>query len=96
MTEIVHRAFWDSLQEQLNSDPPNYNHAVILLQEVKTVSVYGNKSEALVAEQEGLLRLPFILICLEDQNKSVYSMYKRHRNINTWPEMGKVCHVGLH
>ncbi|XP_070705062.1 T-complex protein 11 homolog [Pempheris klunzingeri] len=37
VTEIVHRAFWDSLQEQLNSDPPNYSHAVILLQEVKTM-----------------------------------------------------------
>lgn len=37
VTEIVHRAFWDNLQEQLNSDPPNYSHAVILLQEVKTM-----------------------------------------------------------
>ncbi|XP_026161754.1 T-complex protein 11-like protein 1 [Mastacembelus armatus] len=37
VTEIVHRAFWDSLQEQLNSDPPNYSHAVVLLQEVKTM-----------------------------------------------------------
>ncbi|XP_035518762.1 T-complex protein 11-like protein 1 [Morone saxatilis] len=37
VTEIVHRAFWDSLQEQLNGDPPNYNHAVILLQEVKSM-----------------------------------------------------------
>uniref|UniRef100_A0A3Q0RUC8 T-complex 11, testis-specific-like 1 n=1 Tax=Amphilophus citrinellus TaxID=61819 RepID=A0A3Q0RUC8_AMPCI len=37
MTEIVHRAFWDSLQEQLSSDPPNYSHAVLLLQEVKTM-----------------------------------------------------------
>ncbi|XP_068561500.1 T-complex protein 11-like protein 1 [Cebidichthys violaceus] len=37
VTEIVHRAFWDSLQEQLTSDPPNYSHAVILLQEVKTM-----------------------------------------------------------
>ncbi|XP_031157804.1 T-complex protein 11-like protein 2 isoform X1 [Sander lucioperca] len=37
VTEIVHRAFWDSLQEQLNNDPPNYSHAVILLQEVKTI-----------------------------------------------------------
>lgn len=40
MTEIVHRAFWDSLQEQLHSDPPNYSHAVLLLQEVKTVSIW--------------------------------------------------------
>lgn len=75
MTEIVHRAFWDSLQEQLNSDPPNYNHAVILLQEVKTVSVYGVESEALVAEEEGLLRplTPFILTRFEDQNR-VYTL----------------------
>lgn len=73
VTEIVHRAFWDSLQEQLNCDPPNYSHAVILLQEVKTVSVYGIKSEAQGAEEEGLLRplTPFVLICFEDQNQSV-------------------------
>ncbi|XP_030277025.1 T-complex protein 11-like protein 1 [Sparus aurata] len=37
VTEIVHRAFWDCLQEELHSDPPNYDHAVILLQEVKTM-----------------------------------------------------------
>ncbi|XP_022065618.2 T-complex protein 11-like protein 1 [Acanthochromis polyacanthus] len=37
VTEVVHRAFWDSLQEQLSSDPPNYSHATILLQEVKTM-----------------------------------------------------------
>ncbi|KAM9409145.1 T-complex protein 11-like protein 1 [Pholidichthys leucotaenia] len=35
--EILHWAFWDSLQEQLSSDPPNYSHAVVLLQEVKTM-----------------------------------------------------------
>lgn len=39
VTQIVHQVFWDILQEQLTSDPPNYDHAVILLQEVKTVSV---------------------------------------------------------
>uniref|UniRef100_A0A3B3U1R1 T-complex protein 11-like protein 1 n=1 Tax=Poecilia latipinna TaxID=48699 RepID=A0A3B3U1R1_9TELE len=37
VTDIIHRAFWDSLQEQLSSDPPNYSQAVILLQEVKTM-----------------------------------------------------------
>ncbi|XP_056293017.1 T-complex protein 11-like protein 1 isoform X2 [Pseudoliparis swirei] len=37
VTAIVHRAFWDSLQQQLSSDPPNYCHAVTLLQEVKTI-----------------------------------------------------------
>lgn len=53
MTEIVHRAFWDCLQEELHSDPPNYDHAVILLQEVKTVSVYGIESDTLAAGQGG-------------------------------------------
>ncbi|KAM3620702.1 uncharacterized protein V6R79_000767 [Siganus canaliculatus] len=37
VTETLHRAFWDSLREQLDRDPPNYNHAVTLLQEVKTM-----------------------------------------------------------
>uniref|UniRef100_A0A3P9PBR9 T-complex 11 n=1 Tax=Poecilia reticulata TaxID=8081 RepID=A0A3P9PBR9_POERE len=37
VTDIIHQAFWDSLQEQLSSDPPNYSQAVILLQEVKTM-----------------------------------------------------------
>nr|XP_020447230.1 T-complex protein 11-like protein 2 isoform X2 [Monopterus albus] len=37
VTEIVHQAFWDSLQEQLDGEPPNYSHALILLQEVKAI-----------------------------------------------------------
>lgn len=37
VTEIVHRAFWDCLNQQLNSDPPEYSHAMVLLQEVKTL-----------------------------------------------------------
>ncbi|XP_029357185.1 T-complex protein 11 homolog [Echeneis naucrates] len=35
--EIVHQAFWDSLREHLNSEPPNYNPAVVLLQDVKSM-----------------------------------------------------------
>ncbi|XP_066559619.1 T-complex protein 11-like protein 1 isoform X2 [Amia ocellicauda] len=33
--EIVHRAFWDSLEAQLALSPPDYTHAISLLQEVK-------------------------------------------------------------
>ncbi|XP_055510470.1 T-complex protein 11-like protein 1 isoform X2 [Leucoraja erinacea] len=33
--DIVHRAFWDSLQAQLGETPPQYSHAIKLLQEVK-------------------------------------------------------------
>lgn len=33
--EIVHRAFWDCLRAGIESDPPSYTHAFILLQEIK-------------------------------------------------------------
>uniref|UniRef100_H3B4B6 T-complex 11 n=1 Tax=Latimeria chalumnae TaxID=7897 RepID=H3B4B6_LATCH len=33
--KIVHRAFWDSLQTQLSATPPDYSHAIKLLQEIK-------------------------------------------------------------
>ncbi|KAM9301897.1 T-complex protein 11-like protein 1 [Gastrophryne carolinensis] len=33
--ELVHKAFWDSLEEQFNEDPPVYDHAIILLGEIK-------------------------------------------------------------
>lgn len=36
ISDIVHSAFWDCLREQLSCSPPDYVHAVILLQEVKT------------------------------------------------------------
>lgn len=39
ISDIVHSAFWDCLREQLSCSPPDYVHAVILLQEVKTVSM---------------------------------------------------------
>ncbi|KAJ8360401.1 hypothetical protein SKAU_G00169260 [Synaphobranchus kaupii] len=35
--EIVHRAFWDSLRAQLSLTPPDYTHAVTLLQEVREI-----------------------------------------------------------
>ncbi|MGH0175545.1 UNVERIFIED_CONTAM: hypothetical protein FKN15_070799 [Acipenser sinensis] len=35
--EIVHRAFWDSLEAQLAHSPPDYSHAIKLLQEIKEV-----------------------------------------------------------
>ncbi|XP_048879959.1 T-complex protein 11 homolog isoform X2 [Brienomyrus brachyistius] len=35
--EIVHQAFWDSLQAQLCCSPPDYTHAISLLEEVKNI-----------------------------------------------------------
>ncbi|KAM4617925.1 T-complex protein 11-like protein 1 isoform 1-T2 [Discoglossus pictus] len=33
--DIVHKAFWDCLETQFNEDPPVYDHAIILLGEIK-------------------------------------------------------------
>ncbi|XP_043516738.1 T-complex protein 11-like protein 1 isoform X1 [Frieseomelitta varia] len=33
--EIMHKAFWNLLAEQLDEDPPNYTQALVLLQEIK-------------------------------------------------------------
>lgn len=35
--EIMHKAFWNLLAEQLAEDPPTYTQALVLLQEVKEV-----------------------------------------------------------
>lgn len=34
---IMHDAFWDLLREQLNADPPVYDHAIALLGDLKEV-----------------------------------------------------------
>ncbi|KYQ54507.1 T-complex protein 11-like protein 1, partial [Trachymyrmex zeteki] len=33
--EIMHKAFWNLLAEQLAEDPPNYSHALVLMKEIK-------------------------------------------------------------
>ena len=35
MKEICHQAFWDVLKEELESDPPSYERALILLEEIR-------------------------------------------------------------
>lgn len=40
MKETMHRAYFDILREQLNSDPPEYKQALILLEDVKQVSLF--------------------------------------------------------
>ena len=36
--EMTHKAFWDILKQQLESDPPDYTQALSLMTEVKQVS----------------------------------------------------------
>jgi hypothetical protein len=37
--DVMQKAFWDALQEKLQEDPPDFSHAMVLLQEVKEVFV---------------------------------------------------------
>lgn len=38
--DVVHKAFWDKLREELSQDPPVFSQALSLIQEVKEVHVY--------------------------------------------------------
>ncbi|GIX69048.1 t-complex protein 11-like protein 1 [Caerostris darwini] len=38
--EICHKAFWDLLSEQLSSEPPVYDQAMVLLKEVKELLIW--------------------------------------------------------
>ncbi|XP_025060682.1 T-complex protein 11-like protein 2 isoform X2 [Alligator sinensis] len=35
--KIVHKAFWDLLESELNEDPPEYEHAIKLFEEIKEI-----------------------------------------------------------
>ncbi|KAM8974149.1 T-complex protein 11-like protein 2 [Pelodytes ibericus] len=35
--QIVHKAFWDCLESELNEDPPQYEHAIKLFDEIKEI-----------------------------------------------------------
>lgn len=38
---IVHKAFWDHLESELNEDPPEYEHAIKLFEEIKEVTFFS-------------------------------------------------------
>ena len=38
--DVVHKAFWDKLEEELSHDPPVFNQALSLMGEVKEVHAY--------------------------------------------------------
>ncbi|XP_048356516.1 T-complex protein 11-like protein 2 [Sphaerodactylus townsendi] len=35
--QVVHKAFWDHLEKDLNEDPPEYEHAIKLFEEIKEI-----------------------------------------------------------
>ena len=42
--DVVHKAFWDKLREELSQDPPVFRQALSLIQEVKEVHVFNDKA----------------------------------------------------
>jgi hypothetical protein len=37
--DIAHKAFWDLLKEEFEEDPPKYDRALTLLEEIKEVGL---------------------------------------------------------
>lgn len=37
--EIMHKAFWDSLEENLKQDPPDFTHALIVIADLRKVII---------------------------------------------------------
>ena len=35
---IVHQAYWDVLESELNAEPPEYDHAIKLFEEIREAS----------------------------------------------------------
>ena len=60
--EVMQRAFWDLLGDQLSADPPQYTHALQLLAEIKGMlySVLLPQHEKLKEKIEGVLDLQVI------------------------------------
>ncbi|XP_071826144.1 T-complex protein 11-like protein 1 [Apostichopus japonicus] len=60
--EMMHKAFWDILSEQLESDPPIYHNAISLLKEVKEMlmSLTLPHQERLRNQINGMIDVEFI------------------------------------
>ncbi|XP_022112145.1 T-complex protein 11-like protein 1 [Acanthaster planci] len=60
--DIMHKAFWDSLKDQLEGDPPSYHHAVTLLGEIKEIliSILLPQHDRLRTQIDEVIDLPLI------------------------------------
>jgi len=76
--EVMHKAFWDVLEEKLREDPPDCSHALVLLQEVKEV-----RDLCLLRQ---LLLNP---ICLSTLSHRVYCFYIG--DIKFYPVLTTTC-----
>lgn len=60
MKQIVHKAFWDHLESELNEDPPEYEHAIKLFEEIKEVSFFSLSSIFIRSESSNSLKVLLI------------------------------------
>uniref|UniRef100_A0A8C1XKM0 T-complex 11, testis-specific-like 1 n=1 Tax=Cyprinus carpio TaxID=7962 RepID=A0A8C1XKM0_CYPCA len=61
--EIMHKAFWDCLESQLNDDPPSYSHAVTLVGEIKeTLLMDQGRFQEMQQELEQLALVASVLL----------------------------------
>lgn len=71
---ILHEAFWDLLRAQLNSDPPCYDHAIVLLGDIKEVAQSTNKLTSILSCSVVILLFPGIHAHhFQEQSKSIRS-----------------------
>lgn len=60
MKQIVHKAFWDHLESELNEDPPEYEHAIKLFEEIKEVTFFSLSSIFIRSESSNSLKVLLI------------------------------------
>ena len=54
----MHKAFWDVLQAQLDESPPVYQHALVLLCEIKEVRDRGEFLDSIDVNMNYLITVP--------------------------------------
>ncbi|XP_054844550.1 LOW QUALITY PROTEIN: T-complex protein 11-like protein 2 [Eublepharis macularius] len=86
--QIVHKAFWDRLEEDLNEDPPEYEHAIKLFEEIKEILLSflnpgANRMRSQICEV-----LDIDLIKQQAQHNAVDILGLANYVIST---MGKMC-----
>eukprot|EP00794_Sanderia_malayensis_P012909 gene12909-14239_t len=59
--DVVHKAFWDNLQQQLDHDPPQYENALQLLKEIKEIVLsFVGRNEVLKSQIHEVLDMDLI------------------------------------
>ncbi|XP_017266954.1 T-complex protein 11-like protein 2 [Kryptolebias marmoratus] len=86
--EVVHKAFWHILESELNNDPPEYQHAIKLLEEIREILLSFLNPGANRMRTQIMEVLDMDLICQQADNDAVDIQGLASYIITT---MGKLC-----